>query len=459
MSSLLRNPNPFFILCDDTEDNTMTLIPESYSTLAKAQRPMDTIIIIDDNDDNDDNDGKWSHAKKTKKTKKIKKTPDVVIEIVPEIPPSRDFVIEIPPTQEEDDHLTQEENDLFDRMQEKLINYARMINPDINKSKVQFTRYYTIAVIMVCQIISHLNDIKNKNSIFSRTVIRGLMSVGPNNVDLIQLIYNYLDICDQYLTDDFAESTFNGYYGTRKRKNFDINYHLTNTEGNLTIGECENRFVTLLKVLRTSVAWTIFHAIGSYEAPTKEPDNVNDWTYTLKTDGKEYSSERYVDFILDISLIHEEFEKMNKELGCINDIFVSAKQKVSSFLERKRIIREYRDKQKEMSVQKRYRGNTERSRSFREAQNSVPTTTPIVSSVPIVEVPKIRPPISAPITWSTNTVSHMFPSDKKPKITYVDEFTHTIDMNNALTGKAFQKAKKNERARIHQEELRKNQYK
>ena len=56
MSSLLRNP--FIVLCDDTEDNTLnvTLVSESYSTLAEAQNPMDTIIIIDDNDGNDDND-------------------------------------------------------------------------------------------------------------------------------------------------------------------------------------------------------------------------------------------------------------------------------------------------------------------------------------------------------------------------------------------------------------------
>jgi hypothetical protein len=437
MSYLLRK-NPFAIL--DTEDNTInvTLFSESCPTLAEAQKPKsnkctkDTIIIINDNNDND---GKWSQSKKINNTKKTKKTRDVVIEIIPAIHPTRnvtieiipetiptqDFVIDIPPTQEEDDNLTQEENDLFDKMQEKLIKYAHMINPEINVSKVQFTRYYTIAVIMVCQIISHLNDIKQKNSVFSRTVIRGLMSVGPNNVDLIQLIYNYLDICDEYLTDDFSETTFNGYYGTNKRKNFDINYHLTNSEANLTIGECANRFVTLLKVLRTSVAWSIFHATGSYDVPT-EPININDWAYALKTDakngknGKKYSSERFVDFILNMSIIHEEFEKMNKELSCINDIFVLAKHNVSSFLERKRLVREYRDKQKEISLKRRYRSHTENNKSFQSVQNasSVPTTTHIA---PIVEAPKIRIPISAPITWSTNRVSNMFSSDKKPNMT------------------------------------------
>ena len=494
MSSLLRNSNPFAALGDDTEVNTlnvtllsespaMTLSSESYPTLAEATAPKsktsttDTIVIIDD--------GEWTHTHT-----KTKKTQDVVIEIVPEIVP----------TQEEDDQLTQEENELFDSMTKKFIKYASIIDANVNESKVQFTRFYTIAVIMLCQIISHLNDIKTKNSIFSRTVIRGLMSVGPNNVNLIKIIYNYLEFCNEYVNEDFAESSFNGYYGKRKIKNFDINYHLTHSEKELNIGDCANKFVTLLKILRTSVAWNIYHATDSYDVPAEEPENVDDWSYSVKTDGGDYvdhSSEKFVSFVLDMGVIHEEFEKMDKELTCINQIFVSAKNRVSSFVERKRLIREYREKQKELSFQKRRRaqdesrGPTERSRRYRSAQNasSAPTAVSVAPVAPVEAKP--RAPISAPITWSASTpVSNMFDSDKKPSFIYVDESTPaptpTSDKYGGFTGKARQneryrkyqlktresekaresekekpvsgaKAKKNERARLHQEGLKNQQ--
>lgn len=452
MSYIMFNKNSFAALGDDTEIDTLnvTLLSESYPTLSESIEPKtnisDTIIIMDENE--------WTFTK-------TKKTHDVVIEIIP--------------IQHEDELLIKDENELFERMTEKFMKYASVIDANINESKVQFTRFYTIAVIMLCHIISHLNDIKTKNSIFSRTVIRGLMSVGPNKVNVIQLIYTYLEFCNEYYKEDFADSTFNAYYGKRKIKNFDKSYHLTHGEINLTIGDCETRFVTLLKILRTSIAWIIYNATNSYIPPTEEPDNIENWSYSIKTEDGNLMykfSDKFVNFILDIAVVHEEFDKMEKELTCINEIFVLAKKNVSSFTERKNMIRNYQDKNKKLNIQTGIRNNHSDNHKVTKRSIShhlINDTNNVTNSTPIRDTSHKHVPISAPITWSsTNPATRLFVSDKKPDVTFDDASVSITDKYGGLTGKARQEyrrlkhiekshidkpltgnAKKNERARQH----------
>jgi len=332
--------------------------------------------------------------------------------------------------------LSVEDNELFGRMKEKFIKYAGLIDSKINDFKIQYTSFYTLALVMMCQIISHLNDIETKNSAFSRTVIRGLMNVGPKKINIIQLIYSYLEFCGEYFTDDFAASTFIGNYGTRKIQKFDIDYYLSDLEKKLTIGDCINRFVTLFKIFRTGVAWNINNSTGSYDIPIEEPKNIDDWSYTVKVNCKnyEYSSEKFVGFILDMGVIYEQLEMLPKKLTCINEIFVEAKKNVQS-----------------SSLQKSYHKliNSKSSKS--------------IPKVPIKEA-KIRAHISAPITWSVSKpASHLFHSGKERHIepepikceekSNVDEkdVSEVTDGFIIVKKKLNGKEKKNDSARIHQQ--------
>lgn len=422
----MSNSFNFFAALNGDECITISfreaLFSESYPTIAEAS--LNAKAKKDGKDESE-----WTHIKTKKQT-------DTVSKIAQPI--------------HEDSQLTTDEKELFSRMKEKFIKYAGLMEPKINDAKIQYTSYYTLAIVMMCQIISHLDDIETKNSVFSRTVIRGLMNVGPNNINIIQLIYSYLEFCGEYFTEDFASTTFNGYYGTRKIKKFDINYNLSHSEINLTIGDCVNRFVTLFKIFRTGVAWNIHNSTGSYDIPKEEPENIDDWSYTVKMNGVNYehSSEQFVNFILDMGVIYEELENLEDKLMCINEIFVEAKKNVASFVEMKHL----HDKKNDTVLQKRYREPIDRTKRYNSVQKVVP-----------IKEAKIRAPISTPITWSTSKpATNFFLSEKERKnepnkyqekpsvveknVSEVKDDGFTL-VKKPLTGKA----KKNERARIHQQ--------
>jgi hypothetical protein len=133
---------------------------------------------------------------------------------------------------------------------------------------------------------------------------------------------------------------------------------------------------------------------------------------------------------------------------CINEIFVEAKKNVQSIVEMKHL----HDKKNDTVLQKRYREPIDHTKRYNSVQKVVP-----------IKEAKIRAPISTPITWSTSKpATNFFLSEKERKnepnkyqekpsvveknVSEVKDDGFTL-VKKPLTGKA----KKNERARIHQQ--------
>lgn len=337
---------------------------------------------------------------------------DVYIQI--EEPKKVEVVIEIPEETEateaadEDDGETVSDEQIFEQLGETLNEYASYYTEEIEKSKVHSTPVAYLVVAMICDIIAKLAEIKEKNSVFSKIVVKGLFGIPvvhngeKDEVNLIELLYSFLQICIKYDSFDFKDSTFGTSCGKSKsKKGFDINYHLTHAEVDMTVGDCKNRFGVLLKAMRTAVGHIIYRTTRSYN-PT--PEQFENARYRVGTSDKTHWNQDFASFMEELSLIYAELEKLPKNLACIGDIFGKAKKEVADIREKKQALREEREKQREMQQKIREMRNfakksqdrqTARSRRYKD--RVADKASEPVKSLPVKPIE--RSPISAPIKW------------------------------------------------------------
>jgi hypothetical protein len=326
-----------------------------------------------------------------------------------------DVVIEIPVAQTEETTVEEEENTvpdevIFEGLTEVFSEYSSMYTEQIAKSKVFCTPVYYLAIAMVCDLIAKLDEIKEKNSVFSKRVVKGLFSIPimkngeqVDSVNITSLLHSFVELGKNYAQYDFNDSTIGTYCGKSRSKNFDINYHLTHTESDLTVGDCNNRFVVLFKAFRTSVAHIINRCTGTYNPTATDFENAS---YTIRnksgSDIEKKWSPEFANFINELGDIYTELEKLPKNLSCIGEVFASAKKEVAELREKKQAMREKREMQQQLREMKNFKKNfqdrqTERSRHYKEKINTKATVTvpEPVKPAPVVN----RAPIAAPIKW------------------------------------------------------------
>jgi Skp family chaperone for outer membrane proteins len=262
---------------------------------------------------------------------------------------------------------------------------------------------------MIYDIVAKLDEIKEKKSIFSKRVVKGLFGVPImdngqkiDDVNIIMILFAFIQLATKFGQCEFKQSIFGTQCGKSRGKKFDMNYHLTHEELKLTVGDCKNRFIVLFKAFRTCIGHIIFRSTGSYQ-PTEEDCynpkyRIGNGDNAVKKTANTGDSE-FRDFIQELATLYYELEKLPKNLSCIGSIFAAAKKEVAEFREKKQAIREMRE-MKQMQMKLRDMKNferdsasrqTERTRKYKEKMNAKPVAKP----EPVVD----RAPISAPIKW------------------------------------------------------------
>ncbi len=238
-------------------------------------------------------------------------------------------------------------------LRSKLIKFIDAYTEEITQKKINDASVFYIAVSMACDLILKIEEVREKDSVFSKAVIEGLLSVPIfdeqgkhiDNVNIIDIICSFLEICSKFNDAEFKRYTIESYYGKAGKDKFNINYHLTYAENEFTIGDCKNRFIVLFKVFRTLVGRIIKTCTGSYEIP--EARDWRLWSYNI-FDGTSFEKKNLSDlegqhrddfysFIEEISNIYTELEKLPKNLSCISNVFASAKADAAGHQEQKKI--------------------------------------------------------------------------------------------------------------------------
>lgn len=236
-----------------------------------------------------------------------------------------------------DNTLETEEMEMYDEMFNMFEKYISSYTSEITELKITDTPLYYIGVAMLCEIIAKLVEIKEKNSVFGKTIVKGLYEVANYDVNVIQIIYNFLELCTEYHDADFGKTTFGSTYGRVSKEKFDVNYNLTYKECDCKIGT-KNNFLVLFKTFRTLIGRIIMKSTGSYAIPSKE--NSDKWVYHVKklNDHIKCQSHKFNTFLEKLIDIYIQLEKLPSNLSCIKNVFIDAKNKSLEEFEKRKTL-------------------------------------------------------------------------------------------------------------------------
>ena len=226
------------------------------------------------------------------------------------------------------------EQELFTTLQP----YQQMYS-DLNiiRKKLGDTSSYQFGLFMMNDICDKLDFIlknPNEKSTYCRIVIDRLWNLQGKNgdINIIQLIFSYLSICDRFADGDFAKSTFDGCPRRVKKEKYDKNYdlyvnvHKGIDQFNQLISDKFTNLCLIFKAFRTIIGKFVKHATGSWDITSFAPKS--EWKYSI-WNGKTYASEKsneFNEFMSDIIDIYIELEKLSPELDELHAIFAEAKE-------------------------------------------------------------------------------------------------------------------------------------
>jgi hypothetical protein len=208
---------------------------------------------------------------------------------------------------------------------------------NIIRKKLGDTSSYQFGLFMMNDICDKLDFImKNPNdkSTYCRIVIDRLWNLKAKNgdVNIIQLIFSYLSICDRFADADFANSTFDGCPRRVKKEKYDKNYdlyvnvHKGIDQFNQLISDKFTNFCLIFKAFRTIIGKYVKHATGSWDIASFAPKS--EWKYSI-WNGKTYTSKKsdeFNAFMIDVIDIYIELEKLSPEMDELHAIFAEAKE-------------------------------------------------------------------------------------------------------------------------------------
>lgn len=208
---------------------------------------------------------------------------------------------------------------------------------NIIRKKVGDTTTYQFGLYLINDICEKLDFIiKNPNgkSTYNRIVIDNLWNLTGKHgdVNVIQLIYSYLTICDKYSSYEFAKSTFDSCPRRVKKEKYDKNYdlyvnmHKGIDQFNQLISDKFTNFCLIFKAFRTIIGKFVKHATGSWDV--HQFTSPSEWKYSIWS-GKTYSSKKsaeFTEFIKEMIDIYVELEKLSPELDELHAVYSEAKE-------------------------------------------------------------------------------------------------------------------------------------
>ena len=215
--------------------------------------------------------------------------------------------------------------------------YADMYKElNIIRKKLGDTSSYQFGLFLmndICDKIDFIMKNPQEKSTYCRIVIDRLWNLAGKNgdVNIIQLIFSYLSICDRYSDKNFAQSTFDGCPRRVKKEKYDKNYdlyvnaHKGIDQFNQLISDKFTNFCLIFKAFRTIIGKFVKHATGSWEVHSFAPRS--EWKFSIWS-GKTYTSSKskeFTEFVTEIIDIYVELEKVSPELDELHAVFSEAK--------------------------------------------------------------------------------------------------------------------------------------
>jgi len=254
---------------------------------------------------------------------------------------------------------------------------------NIIRKKLGDTSSYQFGLFLmndICDKLDYIMKNSQERTTYCRIVIDRLWNLAGKHgdVNIIQLIFSYLSICDKYSDKNFAQSTFDGCPRRVKKEKYDKNYdlyvnaHKGIDQFNQLISDKFTNFCLIFKAFRTIIGKFVKHATGSWEVRSFAPRS--EWKFSIWS-GKTYTScksDEFTEFMTEMIDIYVELEKLSPELDELHAVFSEAKLESQ--------------KQREISIKsmKNFRSKPQRFYTPRN-QTSRPIASRPIASRPIQE--------------------------------------------------------------------------
>ena len=163
------------------------------------------------------------------------------------------------------------------------------------------------------------------------------VSFGKYDLNIPELVLDFIDICLDFTQDEFEKATFNSLYGMRVDKAaFDRNFHLNGFEANLLVDDAN--LTQLLKVwffLMNEMFYRFFYSYNPQGA------NSSKAYYTVLGDSKktQRTSQRFFEFLECLKPIITQLCMISPERTEIREIFSSASAEAKAAIEATRCSR------------------------------------------------------------------------------------------------------------------------
>ncbi len=157
------------------------------------------------------------------------------------------------------------------------------------------------------------------------------VSFGKYDLNIPELVLDFIDICLDFTQDEFEKATFNSLYGMRVDKAaFDRNFHLNGFEANLLVDDAN--LTQLLKVwffLMNEMFYRFFYSYNPQGA------NSSKAYYTVLGDSKktQRTSQRFFEFLECLKPIITQLCMISPERTEIREIFASASAEAKAAIE------------------------------------------------------------------------------------------------------------------------------
>lgn len=207
---------------------------------------------------------------------------------------------------------------------------------NIIRKKLGDTSSYQFGLFLmndICEKLDFIMKNPQEKTTYCRIVIDRLWNLAGKHgdVNIIQLIFSYLSICDRYSDKNFAQSTFDGCPRRVKKDKYDKNYdlyvnaHKGIDQFNQLISDKFTNFCLIFKAFRTIIGKFVKHATGSWDVQAFAPRS--EWKFSTWS-GKTYTSSRskeFTEFMTEIIDVYVELEKISPELDELHAVFSEAK--------------------------------------------------------------------------------------------------------------------------------------
>lgn len=269
---------------------------------------------------------------------------------------------------------------------------------------------FEVALYLIGDIITKLNDLIEKQITFSKVVIRRLWDCETPNgsVNIIELLYTFLTLCGKFPEANFKRSTFGAIMPFNNGKG-DINYNITSQQAHIPLGEC--RFVLAFKMWRSIIGRSITNCTGKYQKPDFK-DSAQ-WKYRVQN-GKEvnyvsaHNDPDFMMFMEEWADIYEQTDKFSPSLDEVHAIFNEAssvaKAEISAKIEA-RAMRDAQSNQYRRYSHHRVRHDQRERHDQRQSQQSQARPTIVETRhVQQITVPvSVTVPAPPPSRWGTTS--------------------------------------------------------